>query len=68
MVEKPAIKLFNWTKGIVITMIGLADITFRTFQSYRQKGRLDSVDVVAAGVTIAMIFSIVAIISWWANG
>jgi hypothetical protein len=67
MGEKPAIKLFNWKKGIVIMMIGLAGITFRTYQSYQQKGHLDSFDFVAAGVTIAMIFSIVAIIGWCAN-
>jgi hypothetical protein len=67
LMEKPAIKLFTWKKAIVIAMLCIGAVSDRTYLSFRQKGRLDSVDLWAAAFTIAIAFCAVAFVGWWAN-
>jgi len=67
MSEKPALKLFSWKKAIVIFTVGIGAISFRTYQSYQQKGHLDSLDIWIAAITIAIFLFVVAFVGWWAN-
>ena len=67
MSEKPALKLFSWKKAIVIVTLGIGAISYRMYQTYQQKGHLDSVDLWVAAITIAIFFSVVAFVGWWAN-
>ena len=66
--EKPAIKLFTWKKAILIITICVGTVSCRTYESYHQKGHLDSVDLGATSITIFITFCIVAFVGWWANG
>ena len=65
--EKPAIKLFSWKKAIMINTLGIGAVSYRTYQSYQQKGHLDSVDLGVAAITIMIVCCIVAFVGWWAN-
>ena len=65
--EKPAIKLFDWKKAVLIALcVGIA-VSDRTYHAYRQKGHLDSVDISGAAITIVIAFCAVAFVGWWAN-
>lgn len=48
-------------------VLGVGVVSYRTYQSYQQKGHLNSVDFWAAGLTIAMMLAILAFVGWWAN-
>jgi hypothetical protein len=65
--QKSAVKLFSWKKAIVIITVGIGAISYRTYETYQQKGHLDSVDLWVAAITIAIFFCVVASVGWWAN-
>lgn len=67
MSEKPQIKLFSWKRAVLMIVLGVGVVSYRTCQSYQQKGHLNSVDFWAAGLTIAMMLAILAFVGWWAN-
>jgi hypothetical protein len=67
MSEKPAIKLFSWKKVTVIIMFAIGAALFKTYQSYQRKGHLDSVDIWAVAITIAMVLCVAAFVVWWGN-
>lgn len=67
MSRRPATKLFSWKKAVVIITVGIGAVSYRTYQSYQQKGLLTSVDFWAAAVTITLLISIVSVLGWWAN-
>ena len=67
MSEKPAIKLFSWKKVAVIIMFGIGAVSYKAYQSYQRKGHLDSVDIWAAAVAIAMVSCVAALVVWWGN-
>jgi hypothetical protein len=67
MSEKPATKLFSWKKVAVIIMFGVGAALYKTYQSYQRKGHLDSVDIGAAAVTIAILLCVAAFVVWWGN-
>jgi hypothetical protein len=50
-----------------VIAVSIGAVSYRTYQSYQQKGRLDSVDFWVAVITTAIMFSIVAFLDWWAN-
>jgi len=65
--EKPTIKLFTWKKAVLMTISCVGGVSSWTYQSYRQKGHLDSVDVSGAAITMVIAFCVVALVGWWAN-
>ena len=67
MDEKPRIKLLSWKRAILPLVIGVAVVTYRTYESYQKKGHLDSVDVWATVVPVLMLVGILAVVGWWAN-
>jgi hypothetical protein len=67
MNEKPPIKLFSWKRAVIPLVIGVAVVSYRTYESYQKKGRLDSVDVWAAVIPILLLFGILGAAAWWAN-
>jgi len=67
MSEKPVSRLFSWKKIVLILICCISGVLYRTYESYQRKGHLDSVDIVAAAVAIAVSFGIVALVVWWGN-
>ena len=67
MSEKSAIRLFTWKKSIVAITAGIGGVSLWIYQSYQQKGHLDSVDWVLAAITSTIVCCIVAFVGWWAN-
>jgi hypothetical protein len=67
MSEKPRIKLFSLKRAILMIVLGVGVVSYRTYQSYQQKGHFDSVDLWAAALAMGMMFGILAFIRWWAN-
>lgn len=60
-------RLFSWRRALLPLAIGIAVVSYRSYESYRKKGRLDPVDVGAAVVTILMLVGILLLVGWWAN-
>ena len=67
MDEKPPIKLFSWKRAMLPLVLGVAVVSYRTYESYQKKGHVDAVDVWATVVPILMLVGILAVVGWWAN-
>jgi hypothetical protein len=67
MSPEPPIKLFDWKRAILLSVLGVGVVAFRTYQAYRAKGFLDGTDILVASLTIAMFCGILAFVRWWAN-
>lgn len=65
--RKPLLKLLGRKKAMVLIAAGAGAVSYRTYQSYQQKGHLDSVDFWVAAIATAVVVSIVAVLGWWAN-
>ena len=48
-------------------MFGIGGALYMIYESYQRKGHLDSVDIGAAAVTIAMVLCVTAFVVWWGN-
>ena len=65
--EKPAIILFTWSKGILIITLCVGAVCDRVGHTYHQKGHLDSADLLVAAMSIVTALCAVAFVGWWAN-
>jgi len=60
-------ELFSWKRAMVVIAAGIGGVSYKTYQSYQQKGHLGAVDFWVAATTIAILLGIMASLGWWAN-
>ena len=53
--RKSQLKLLSRKKAMVVVAAGIGAVSYRTYESYSQKGHLDSVDFWVAAITIGII-------------
>jgi hypothetical protein len=67
MAEQPPIKWFTWKKVTPLIVVALCVVSYRTYESYSQKGRVEGSDVLSALLALGTILALIAGFGWWAN-
>jgi hypothetical protein len=61
------VKLVDRKRLLLMCASGLGAVGFVAFQEYRAKGFLNTIDIVSGVMTLIVFFSIVSLVTWWAN-
>jgi hypothetical protein len=67
MNDKKKIKLFGKKQTIILSVGAVLGIGFAQYQLYKEKGGIDTINIISAVGTVIIAVGIFFVMKWWGN-